>query len=364
MKNRKLTAMLAVVMMAVLLMTGCGDKQLDAAQVAATVDGEEISLGVANFAAKLQQAQTESYYMMFFGQGMWEQEAEEGVTMEEATKDSVMSLLQELYVVRAHADDYGIALTEEENQRIAEAAAKFIEDNSETALGKFTATEDVIKEYLELITIQMKVSEEIVKDVDTVVSDEEAAQRRINYVYVNTYSYANDKNESVEYTAEEKAERVDLARAILEEAKAADDLDAAATAHGLTMASVTYGEGDTGMAEAVRTAVDVLKEGEYSDVIESEYGCYVAYVASDFDAEATEERKTEIVEERESALYLETYQKWADASEFVVNEEVWSQVNFAAPVTVITGDAVKDSDEVENYTLNEDGEVVNSEDAE
>ena len=118
------------------------------------------------------------------------------------------------------------------------------------------------------------------------------------------------------------------------------------------------------LAESLGLDADALKEGEYSDVIESEYGCYVAYVESDFDAAATEERKVEIVEERESALYLETYQKWADASEFVVNEEVWEQVTFAAPVTVITGDAVKDSDEVETYELNEDGEVVNSEDAE
>ncbi|MBR0306591.1 MAG: peptidyl-prolyl cis-trans isomerase, partial [Lachnospiraceae bacterium] len=249
-------------------------------------------------------------------------------------------------------------------QKIAEAAAKFVADNSEVALNNFTATEEIVKEYLELITLQVLVSNEIVKDVDTVVSDEEAAQRRIDYVYVNTYSYVNDKSESVEYTAEEKAERIELAKKILKEAKEVNDLDAAATAHGLTMATVTYGEVDTGLLEEVRTAVDALKEGEFADVIESEYGCYVAYVASDFDAAATEERKVEIIGERESALYEEVYKAWAEASEFVVNEDVWKQVTFAAPVTVITGDAVKDSDEVETYELNEDGEVVNSEDAE
>ena len=51
MKNRKLTSVLAGVMLAAVLMTGCSGKGLDGSQVAATVGGEEISLGLANFTA-------------------------------------------------------------------------------------------------------------------------------------------------------------------------------------------------------------------------------------------------------------------------------------------------------------------------
>ena len=61
MKNRKLTSVLAGVMLAAVLMTGCSDKGLDGSQVAATVGGEEISLGLANFTARIQQAQAETY---------------------------------------------------------------------------------------------------------------------------------------------------------------------------------------------------------------------------------------------------------------------------------------------------------------
>ena len=53
MKNRKLTSVLAGVMLAAVLMTGCSDKGLDGSQVAATVGGEEISLGLANFTARI-----------------------------------------------------------------------------------------------------------------------------------------------------------------------------------------------------------------------------------------------------------------------------------------------------------------------
>ena len=162
MKNRKLTSVLAGVMLAAVLMTGCSDKGLDGSQVAATVGGEEISLGLANFTARIQQAQAETYYKAYFGDSMWSQDIG-GMTYEESVKDSIMDMLKEYYIVRAHASEYGVALSEEEEQKIADAAAKFMSDNPEKTITQMTASEEVVRELLELITIRSHVYNEVIK---------------------------------------------------------------------------------------------------------------------------------------------------------------------------------------------------------
>jgi len=336
MKNRKIAAVLTAVMLSSALMTGCAEQTLNTEEVAATFDGGEISLGVANFAAKIQQAETESYYMALFGPGMWNQDMG-GFTFEESVKESTLSMLQELYVVCSHAEEYGVSLTDEEQQKIADAAAAFVADNNEKTLTRMTATEDVVKEYLELMTVQKKVSDEIIKDVDTNVSDEEAAQKTINYVYISTSSYTNEDGETAEYTEEEVQEKIELAEKILSEAKEHKDLESAASGNGLNISTVSYGKDDEALTEEVYEAAEKLKEGEYSGVVEAEYGCYVIEMVSEFDKEATEARKIEIIGERETALYDEVYASWSEGLELTVNEDVWAQVNFDAPLTVVTG---------------------------
>ena len=62
--------------------TGCSGS-IDTDAVVATVGDEDITLGVANFYARLTQAQYETYYASMMGMtadAMWTQEIEEGTT--------------------------------------------------------------------------------------------------------------------------------------------------------------------------------------------------------------------------------------------------------------------------------------------
>ena len=113
-------------------LTGCGTINTD--ETVATVGDEKITLGVANFYARLQQAQYETYYASMMGttaEEMWAKEASDDQTYEEQTKKSILENLENMYLVSQHASDYDVALTEEEQQAIKDAAAKFGEDNSD-----------------------------------------------------------------------------------------------------------------------------------------------------------------------------------------------------------------------------------------
>ena len=122
----------------------------------ATLDGQEIKLGVANFAARLQQAEADDFYRAYFGDDVWSSDLyNNGTTMEDNTKNSVIEMIENLYILQNHMADYDVTLTDDETAKIAEVAAQFMADNDDKAINALGATEDIVKEYLTLVTVQM-----------------------------------------------------------------------------------------------------------------------------------------------------------------------------------------------------------------
>lgn len=128
---RRIAVLTAASALALTSLTGCTSWDND--EAVAKVGEEEIPAGVANFYARMQQAQYETYYapmMGTTGEALWQQEVEEGKTYEDGTKESLLTNLENLYLIRQHAEEYEIALTEEDTKAIEEAAKKFDEDNA------------------------------------------------------------------------------------------------------------------------------------------------------------------------------------------------------------------------------------------
>ena len=123
------------------MLAGCGgEKKLDGTKTVATVDGTEIPLGVVSLMARQQQAYTESMYASF---GMstgniWDTEAdsETGETYGDQAVSSSLEQVELMYIMKTKAADYGVEVTEEDQKAIEEAAAQFMEDNSEEVLAE------------------------------------------------------------------------------------------------------------------------------------------------------------------------------------------------------------------------------------
>ena len=114
------------------MLTGCGS--IDNEDVVATVGTDKITAGMANFYARMQQAQYETYYASMMGttgEAMWGQEVDDkGTTYEESVKESLLISLENLYLMKQHADEYEVVVTDEETKKIQEAAKKFDEANT------------------------------------------------------------------------------------------------------------------------------------------------------------------------------------------------------------------------------------------
>ncbi len=331
-------------------LAGCSGT-IDTDAVVATVGDEDITLGVANFYARMTQGQYETYYagmMGMTGEDMWVQEVEEGKTYEQAVKDSIMTELENLYIIAQHAAEYEVSLTEEEQDAIREAATRFDELNSDETKEAVSGYRKDIEKYLELLTIQNKMDSKMKEGVDEEVSDEEAAQKAMKYVYFS-FSSTDDSGNTVDLSDEEKdALRTD-AQTLADRVKAGEDMTAVAEEMGLTANDLTFDEESTGPNEDLVAEVNgFAEEGECTDPIESDLGLYVGQLTSLLDRDATDQEKTNIVEERRQEQYDSLLEEWRDAVTIEVDEKVWEKVDFNdTGVTIITPEEETEGSETE-----------------
>ncbi len=329
MKARRLLPLLMAAVLGVSVLTGCGNS-IDAKSVGATLDGTEITMGFMNFMAKYQQAIYDGQFSSMFGdQDIWSQDLfGEGTDTETSVKKSVSENIENFYVLEKHMADYKVEITDEELAKMDEAAETFMNDNSKKAIKQLGATKEYVKEMLRLSTIQSKMRSAMDAEVDTNVTDEEAAQKKISYVQVGCKSKTDENGETVDYTDEEKANIKKEVEAF--QAAAADDFKTAAENAGYTASEATFGDKDESytLDDAVIEAAKKLKEGEISEVISTDDNYYVVRMESLFDEEATENKKKSIVTDRKNDHYTEVLDGYKENVKYELNEDEWAKVKF------------------------------------
>lgn len=326
MKNSmKRTAVAALAgVMAAGMLTGCGEQKVDGTKTVATVNKTEIPLGVVSLYARIQQAQTDAMYKSFMGSGanMWDTAVEEGSeeTYGQKMVSDSLKAVELMVVLKEKAADYGVEVTEEEQAKIADAAAAFVEANGEEVMSDLAATEDQIKMLLELQTYRTKLYDPIVEEGKIEVTDEEANQSAFTYINVS----ADD-----EMTEEEKTEKKEQAQEILDKVKedpAADmteiakETDDSYTSLKGTFTTIKGEETEDIYPEEVMEVLRTLKEGEVNtELIESEGDYYIVRLDKELDEDATESKRESLKETKESEYYQETCDKWLEEAD--VKEE-------------------------------------------
>ena len=337
----KKTAVVAMAgIMAAGMLTGCGEKKLDGSKTVATVDGTEIPLGVVSLSVREGQMQTEAMYRSFMGGSdfdIWDTEAEEGKTYGEQAVEESLKDVELMYIMKAKAADYDVELTDEDEKAIAEAAASFMEANSEETIADLAVTEDQVKTYLELQTYKQKIHDPIIADVDKNVSDEEAQQSSFEYVSVSTADLSDDEIKEKKEDAQKILDglKADPDGDFSEIAKSVDD--SYSSLSGSFDANETSEDEDTDDEDAdddsssysgtyPEEVIDVLRtldDGEVaSDIIETDTAYYVVKLDKKDDEEATETKKESIISTREQTLYTDTTEKWLDDADIKEEKKV------------------------------------------
>lgn len=308
------------VCMAASVLTGCGKgKELDAAAAAAALDGEEIPAGLVNFFLRYQQAEFESSYgawlQSYYGTDIWNVDLSgTGTSYGETFKNDVINSLERLLLAEKHMGDYSVELTDEEKTAITQAAQEFMESNEEEVLEKMSATQENAERLLTLYTIQNKMETQMSADVDTEVSDEEAAQRTVSYVRF-TAETESDTEEAEAETETEAGSESETEAAAEAETEAAETENETAPAEDATEASLTEAAADK--TESADT--EEATEGAETEAVSEE--------ETEADSEASTEAETETeTEELDPELAAAREEARAQAEAFL--EEVKGGADF------------------------------------
>lgn len=319
-----------VLSLAMASLMGCG--AADPKETLVTIGDEEVPFGVVNYFARLQQARYESYYasmMGMTGEAFWKQNSSEKETYEEMVKQGVLDDIQQLYLIRQHAEEYGVTLSDEEEAAVEEAAKQFVADNGQEERDIVSGEEAYVKEYLTLLTIENKMVPLMMEGVDEEVPDEEAAQKAMEYIYLS-YSTQDASGNSMELSDKEKESLKANAQTTLEELNdGAIEFEVAAAALGVSVQTATFDKDSYAPNIELVKAVDALeKEGDWTELVEIDRGIYVARLTSLLDRDATDNKKASIVEQRKNEQFTNLVEQWKEETKITVNEGLWKKVSF------------------------------------
>ena len=344
MRVKRLAALVLAGALCLSAFTGCG---INASETVATLGEQEITLGIANFMCKYQKSSMDDMYIAYFGQDVWDQDLSgSGTTMGDNLKESVMQGLHDLYTLQNHMDDYKVTLTDDEKKAIKEATTAFMNDNSDDAIKEMGATQEIVEEMLTLYTIQWKMYEAIIADTDREVSDEDANMRGISYITIDRKGYTNDSGKYTQYTDAEKTKLAETVKA-METALAEKKLEDVAKEYEYKVTEGSYGKDDESFDKTLVKAMDALKEGEVSKLVETDSAYYFVRIDADTDKEATEKNKESIIAEREGKLYSDVLDGWQKDDGWTVDKDVLAKIDFHHILTQTDPNA-KESEKTEN----------------
>ena len=340
---KKLAAAGLSVVIAGSLLAGCGSPA-DTAQIDGT-----------SFLAKYQQAQMYAMYTAYFGAAeIFDMVMDEssGETYGETLKGYALDSIEEMVLLRQHAEEYGVTLTAEEEEQIDKVAQAYIDENSEDVRAAIGASKENVIELLKLQLIKSKMLEPMAADVDTEVSDEEAQQSGVTYVKIDKATeedFANENSDessladsSVAAAADvaaqveaANAEKFSQAEAVLAAVQASGNI---AEADMTTIANeineelyaqtgqfTTHNTEDTVLDMAIVEAVAGLSDGTLVDhVVEASDGTawFVVRFDAAYDETATQEIRDEKVKARKQEAYDKLYTEWKDSAKITVDEAV------------------------------------------
>ena len=267
-------------------------------------------------------------YEQYYGSDIWKYAVDShGTTMGKLIKDQTLEQIIYVKVVCQKASELGIVLSEEELQQVDEQTAAYMEKIQGSELLMHGVNADIVRRIYSDNLLARKTFEVTTLNVDTDIPDEEAAQHKFYTIAIRNFKIDSGGNR-VSYEGLELEELKNRVNSLRAQALQTEDFYklAAANTEEATMLELTGGIGD--FPETYEDAVLALNAGEISEVIETTDYYYIFYCVTDFDVDATQERKEEMIATRQEEEFKTRYKEWRGTTHIEVNEEIWDALDF------------------------------------
>lgn len=267
-------------------------------------------------------------YEQYYGSDIWKYAVDaQGNTMGQIIKDQTLEQIIYIKVVCQKADELGIVLSEEELQLVDEQTAAYMKEIQGSEMLLHGVNADIVRRIYSDNLLARKTFEVTTLNVDTDIPDATAAQHRFQTITIRNFKIDASGNR-VSYEGTELEELKNRVEALRQQALVTDDFYklASANTEDATMLEITGGIGD--FPDSYEDVVLALNTGEVSEVIETTDFYYIFYCVTDFDVDATHEKKEEIIAARQEEEFQTRYKEWRGTTHIEVNEEVWEVLDF------------------------------------
>lgn len=333
--KKRILALGLVLLMSLSLFAGCGkeakSENLDYESVVLTVGENEITLREAYFLLKWQQAQYQTMGVSQFGEDWYNQDLTGEGPFIDYIKDSVIAELEEMYILMDNAEKYNMSLTDEDNAKIDEVVSNFLNSNSEEAKAALGVNEEIARKVVTNYTLYAKVYNEIIRDADTAVTSEEAAQKTYSYIYQPLTDYDEEGN-LVDMSVDEQNGYFALLESVKADVEDGKTFDEAAEDYGFSTAEHSFGKQSDDSFSDINGLADELKVNEVSEVIPVEGGLFLLHLDTEYDEEATEDARYTIAEEKLMEAFETEYEELKKDVVIELDEELWETATFDNPV--------------------------------
>ncbi len=230
-------------------------------------------------------------------------------SLQTAAEEEAKLRLSRITALVMYADKEGIELSAEEEKEAQAQAAGWAEADE-------NADSRMLLSLARKMMISGKVYQEMTREVQDEISDEEARVAVCDMIFIPTCRVEGDVR--TEYTEQEKEEARRTAGRILGELAGGGDAERIAEEAGCAPARhhITRFNSDP----AVYTTAFSLKTGEVSDMIVTDDGYVVLRGVSGFDEALTDEYKIQLVRERKDAVFAEKFDAFAGSLEIHIKE--------------------------------------------
>ena len=243
-------------------------------------------------------------------------------------KNIALARLIKVKIMNVMADSYKISLEEGEVQLVNKMAEEYyggLSKDEIAALGGISKKQivDMYKEYF----IAAKLYQNIVKDVNLEISDDEARTVVVKRIYIATVSSTSEDGTTPSSLGEEEKEGAyQRGQEAYQKISAGESFDAVAMAYSdVGDETISYKKGD--LDEVLEKSVFNLSEGETSGLITGNDGYYIFYCVNPFSREDTKANKERIIEERQKETFDQVFNSFAKDSDYYLNDKAFDAIS-------------------------------------
>ncbi len=305
-KRLKSVASIAFVMSMMLVTSGCqiGNKDI---VVSRTLTNKQVftigKKGCGVKEAMVYLANYQNIYGTAYTIDLWQHDfGDESLT--EYVKDITLEELTKVYSMDLLAESQGMSLSEDELEKVAEAAKEYYASLSEKEIAYMGVSEEDIKEYYSHYALAQKLYNSLTNGVNEEVSDDEARVMEIMQIFVTDEADATAVNQKL--------------------ANGEDFATVANNYNELSAIQVTASRDD--LPEKVEEVAFQMDNDQISGMIVVDNGYYFIKCLNKYNEELTEENKSNIVEKREKEAFDDVYHEFVSTQESYLNEELWNEL--------------------------------------